>query len=339
MGAVEVREVDARAWMAFLEGHPEAHVLQTAPWGDLKAGFGWQAHRFLALAGGRAQAGMQVLVRRLPLGFSIFYIPKGPVGDWQDPMVFEGLLAALDRLARAAGALWARLEPDVEEGGLALDLTRFGLRPAPPVQPRRTLLVPLEGDEEALLAAMHPKTRYNIRLAARKGVVVREAGPEDLPQFYWLLQQTAARDRFAIHSLDYYRAAYDRFVPHLARLWLAFYEGEPLAGLMAFAWGERAWYFYGASGDRHREKMPTYALQWEAMRWAKARGCRFYDLWGIPDEPPEVLEAQFATRRDGLWGVYRFKRGFGGRVVRWAGAFDRVYRPLWYGLLRRLSGR
>jgi len=329
--------VDAGAWMAFLEGHPEAHVLQTAPWGDLKACFGWRVHRVLGIEGGQPRAGLQVLVRPLPLGLSILYVPKGPVGAWQDAGIFRGLLEALDRLARRARALCLRLEPDLEEGQLALDLGAFGFRPAPSIQPRRTILVPLEGEEEALLQAMHPKTRYNIRLAERKGVKVREAAPGELPVFYRLLQQTAARDRFAIHSFEYYRAAYERFVPHLARLWLAFYEEEPLAGLMAFAWGERAWYFYGASGDRHREKMPTYALQWTAMRWAKARGCRWYDLWGIPDEAPEVLEATFAQRRGGLWGVYRFKRGFGGRIVRWAGAFDRVYRPRLYRLLRRLS--
>lgn len=324
--------------MAFLAGHPEAHVLQTAPWGDLKARFGWQARRLLALERGEPQAGLQVLIRPLPLGFSFLYVPKGPVGAWGRPEVFGGLLDALDRLARETRALWLRIEPDVAEGALPLDLTAFGFQPAPSIQPRRTILVSLEGEEAAILGAMHPKTRYNIRLAERKGVAVREARLDDLPLFYRLLQRTAARDRFAIHALDYYRVAYERFVPHLACLWLAFYEAEPIAGLMAFAWGERAWYFYGASGDRHREKMPTYALQWTAMRWAKARGCRWYDLWGIPDEDPEVLETQFTTRRDGLWGVYRFKRGFGGQVVRWAGAFDRVYLPWLYHLVRRLGG-
>ncbi len=334
---MDVREVDARTWMAFLEGHPEAHLLQTASWGDLKAGFGWRAHRWLMTGHGKPQAGLQVLIRPLPLGFSILYVPKGPVGDWQRPEAFHTLLATLDRFARETSALWLRIEPDVLEGELQVDLAAFGFRPASPIQPRRTILVSLEGKEEAILQAMHPKTRYNIRLAERKGVTVREARPEELPLFYQLLQQTAARDRFAIHTLDYYRAAYERFVPHLARLWLAFYAEEPIAALMAFAWGERAWYFYGASGDRHREKMPAYALQWAAIRWAKARGCRWYDLWGIPDEDPEVLEAQFTTRQDGLWGVYRFKRGFGGRVVRWVGAFDRVYFPHLYLLIRRLG--
>ncbi|MDW8065948.1 MAG: peptidoglycan bridge formation glycyltransferase FemA/FemB family protein [Anaerolineae bacterium] len=334
---MELQEADVETWMAFLESHPEAHVLQTALWGDLKTSFGWRARRWLLKEHDKPRAGLQVLIRPLPLDFSVLYIPKGPVGDWQHPEVFRALLAALDRLARETHALWLRIEPDVLEGELLLDLTVFGFRPAPSIQPRRTILVSLEGEEEAILQAMHPKTRYNIRLAQRKGVQVREAQLEDLPLFYQLLRQTATRDRFAIHTFDYYRAAYERFVPHLARLWLACYEEEPIAALMAFAWGERAWYFYGASGDRHREKMPAYALQWTTIRWAKARGCRWYDMWGIPDEDPEILEAHFTARRDGLWGVYRFKRGFGGRIVRWAGAFDRVYSPRLYRLIRRLG--
>jgi peptidoglycan pentaglycine glycine transferase (the first glycine) len=111
--------------------------------------------------------------------------------------------------------------------------------------------------------------------------------------------------------------------------------------LMVFAQGKRAWYLYGASRSAHREKMPTYMLQWEAIRWAKSKGCQVYDLWGIPDADEETLEAQFSKRSDGLWGVYRFKRGFGGRVTRTMGAWDRVYNPVLYrlyNLVIRLRG-
>jgi lipid II:glycine glycyltransferase (peptidoglycan interpeptide bridge formation enzyme) len=113
-------------------------------------------------------------------------------------------------------------------------------------------------------------------------------------------------------------------------LLLASFEGELLGGIIVFSQGRRAWYFYGASADQRRELMAPYLLQWEAMRWARLRGCTEYDLWGIPDAPEENLEAQFASRADGLWGVYRFKRGFGGRVSRAAGPWDRVYQSLLY---------
>jgi len=105
---------------------------------------------------------------------------------------------------------------------------------------------------------------------------------------------------------------------------------------MAFLQHERAWYFYGASDDEHRNLMPTYLLQWEAMRWAKAQGAKTYDLWGVPDVEESVLEKQFTIRSDGLWGVYRFKRGFGGQVVRSAPAFIRVYHPMLYRVYQML---
>jgi lipid II:glycine glycyltransferase (peptidoglycan interpeptide bridge formation enzyme) len=110
---------------------------------------------------------------------------------------------------------------------------------------------------------------------------------------------------------------------------------------MVFAHGPRAWYLYGASSDEYREAMPTYLLQWEAMRWAMRCGCREYDLWGVPDAGENELEAGFTTRSDGLWGVYRFKRGFGGELRRSPGPWDRVYRPelYWlYGLWVHMRG-
>jgi len=127
--------------------------------------------------------------------------------------------------------------------------------------------------------------------------------------------------------------AYSLFVPRgWARLLLAEVEGEPVAALMVFAQGHRCWYFYGASGEAHREKMPNYLLQWEAIRWARSQGCIEYDLWGVPDEDKETLESGFAHRRDGLWGVYRFKRGFEGELVRSVGAWDLPLRPVPYRL-------
>ncbi len=113
---------------------------------------------------------------------------------------------------------------------------------------------------------------------------------------------------------------------------IAEHQGRLLAGLMVFAFGGKAWYLYGASADDGRELMPNYLLQWEAMRWAQAQGAQTYDLWGVPDEDEQTLETQFTQRSDGLWGVYRFKRGFGGRLVRVAGAWDWVYAPLQYRL-------
>jgi lipid II:glycine glycyltransferase (peptidoglycan interpeptide bridge formation enzyme) len=126
----------------------------------------------------------------------------------------------------------------------------------------------------------------------------------------------------------------------MVRLFMASFEGQPIAGVLVFACGSRSWYAYGASGNEHRNKMPTYAVQWAAIKWAKARGCRSYDLYGVPDEDEETLEAGFRERHDGLWGVYRFKRGFGGQLVRSIGALDYVYsKPLYWLYERALALR
>ncbi|KPL84430.1 hypothetical protein SE15_04785 [Thermanaerothrix daxensis] len=311
-------------WEAFLRDHPEAHLLQTPMWGMFKAEFGWRVAWVVT-----EEAGVQVLFRRLPLGLSIAYIPKGPVGrNW------AALWSEVEALCRQFRAIFLKVEPDAWEP-LEFDPQEQlpGFRPAEPIQPRRTIEISLEGAEEEWLERMKQKTRYNIRLAQKKGVVVRES--RDLSAFYALMEMTGRRDGFGIHTSDYYERAYQKFAPggHCVLL-MAEYEGMPLAGLMAFAWGHRAWYFYGASSDQERHRMPTYLLQWEAMRWAAQRGCRVYDLWGIPDADETTLEAEFARRSEGLWGVYRFKRGFGGRVRRSVGAWDKIYQPSLYRIYR-----
>ena len=330
MPSLQIVNPGASEWDAFVTAQPGAHILQTAAWGELKSAFGWSAERVAVTRGDRIVAGALVLFRPLPLGLgTLAYIPKGPLVDLGDVDTAETLLAGLDDLARRRRAVLLKVEPDAMD---AAPFIRLGFRRSPhTVQPPRTIVLDLTRAEQDILAAMHEKTRYNIRLAGRKGVTVREATPADLLAFNVLMQVTAARDGFDVHTPDYYRMAFDLFVPRgQARLFVAETEGQIVAGLFAFSLGRRAWYFYGASDNLHRERMPNHALQWHAMRWAKSIGCREYDLWGIPDADEAELEAQYLNRSDGLWGVYRFKRGFGGQIVRLAGAFDRVYSRLAY---------
>jgi lipid II:glycine glycyltransferase (peptidoglycan interpeptide bridge formation enzyme) len=252
----------------------------------------------------------------------------------------QALLDAIEPVARQQRAICLKIEPDLEEAeSLTGQLAALGFRPSPQeIQPRRTIVVDLTSDPEELLRRMKQKTRYNIRLSARKGVTVRAGSEIDLAPFYELMETTASRDGFGIHSEPYYRAAHHLFVPSgQGRLLLAEYDGQLLAGLVVLGLGgvERcgiACYMYGASSDEHRNLMPTYLLQWEAMLWAREQGCQDYDLWGVPDENEATLEDEFTQRSDGLWGVYRFKRGFGGRLVRTVGAWDLVYAPLRYRL-------
>jgi lipid II:glycine glycyltransferase (peptidoglycan interpeptide bridge formation enzyme) len=316
-------------WNKWLTQYPDAHLLQSCAWGELKTAFGWE--RSIVTTG---PVGAQILFRKLPGGLKIGYIPKGPVGP-VDPSAWSALWAEVDVLCRRKHAFFLKIEPDEwEQENHALSTAMQGMQAgAPGIQPRRTVVIDLNGGETAWMERMKQKTRYNIRLAQKKDIVVRESG--DFAAFHQMALQTGERDGFNVHSLEYYQKSYDLFHPSGEGTLLgAYYQDRMLAGLILFAQGKRAWYLHGASSNEERNRMPTYLLQWEAMRWAAAKGCSEYDLWGIPDEDEATLEANFETRNDGLWGVYRFKRGFGGRIFRSAGAWDRVYQPGLYRLYR-----
>lgn len=336
--ATTIGPQDSQRWDDFLKS-VGGHLLQSYRWGEFKSRFGWRPYRLVLEAGGDILAGAQILVRPSPLG-GLAYLPRGPAVVGKEELL-SALWPHLHRLAREAGSAFLHLEPDWEEESFEEALRRAGFRPGwMDIQPRTTLVVNLESDREAILARMKPKTRYNIRLAERKGVEVREGNEEDMEAFYGLLRLTGRRDGFAIHSQEYYREAWCAFAPQeMSILLLASYAGQVIAGLMAFAFGKRAYYFYGASSDEYRHLMPNHLLQWEAMRWAKERGCSTYDLWGIPDEVAKGEREEFLHRRGGLWGVYRFKRGFGGEVVRTMGAYDFPYSGVRYFLLTKAASR
>jgi len=324
--------------------HPRGHLLQSGAWGELKSEFGWRGGPLQTGPEDHPDSGALVLVRPLPLRSSLAYVPRGPVVDWDAEALLRRLFGALDDRCRQSRAMCLKLEPDLPDEPRWRDLLRsHGFRPSPHlVQPPRSLVVDLTPDEAAILARMKPKTRYNIGLAGKRGVTARVAGaPEDLEAFNRLMAATGSRDGFGVHAPEYYRRAHELFAPtDRCALILAEWEGQPLAGVMAFALGQQAWYFYGASSDVERQRMAPYLAQWEAMRWAKAHGAVTYDLWGVPDADEAALEAGFEQRRDGLWGVYRFKRGWGGTLTRTVGAWDRVYNwPLYWGYLAMLRWR
>lgn len=331
--------VAPEVWDSWVEKHPYGTLLQTCGWGVLKSAFDWK-YQLVSLGDSAwPSAGALILTRRWPLDWlgTLAYVPRGPVVDWTDLALVRELLAAVEKVARSKRAMTLWVEPELPDSPANRALMEaLGYRSvADTIQPRQTLMLDIAGGDEAILAQMKQKTRYNIRLAERKGVVVRNGGTDDLPAFYQLMLETGRRDAFGIHTEAYYRKALLQFQPKgQVALLLAEVEGDVVAALMVFALGARAWYFYGASSDRHRERMPTYALQWAAIGWAKCQGCRTYDLWGIPDVDEATLEAEFATRNDGLWGVYRFKRGFGGRLVRFVGLWEKPLSPLYPSALR-----
>lgn len=322
-------------WDEFVARHPRGHVLQTALWARLKGDFGWKSG--LVTQDG---FGSSLLFRRLPWGQTLAYAPKGPLVNWDNPAELRALMSALRAECARHHAALLKIEPEVVAApAFAETLQELGFRASPQrVQPMSTIHIDLTPDEAVILERMKPKWRYNIRLAERKGVTVRRGEEADLPAIQALLRRTGARDGFAVHSDAYYARATELFVPPGIATWLlAEYEGRLLAAIAVLALGRMAWYMWGASDDADRNLMPNHALQWAAIRWARDRGCSVYDLWGIPDEvgeDPEAYANPESWGSGGLWGVYRFKQGFGGQVVRYSGAWDLPLSAPGYALYR-----
>ena len=334
-------------WDEFVANHPHGSFLQTTNWARLKGRFGWTARRVWARKNGKLAAGAQILFRSSAFGLvKIGYIPHGPLVDWHDPEMVSVLMNQIDLaiyehragLVKMEPLLWQHEMPDIEWQAICQQNSL--LADTDTIQPPRTMMLDIAPDEDQILKKMKSKTRYNIRLAGRKEVTVREASPADLPAFNQLMKLTGTRNEFGVHSADYYRATYELFSSHgNGTILLAEFNGQPLAGVLLLKCGKQAVYLAGGSSNEERNRMPTYAIQWAAIQWAKSKGCTQYDLWGLPDADAETLEAEFKERRDGLWGVYRFKRGFNGDIVRTVGCVDKVYNKLVYRLYQRRRGK
>ncbi|MCL2678392.1 MAG: peptidoglycan bridge formation glycyltransferase FemA/FemB family protein [Clostridiales bacterium] len=320
---------------AFLVRSPKGHVLQTWEWGELKGAGGWRPHRLLVEKEGQILAAVSLLQRGLPGGLSFFYAPRGPVLNMENAEVWDCLWRGIRDLGKKSRALFCKLDPDIEDGNelWAKRLQEAGAIPVrgregfEGVQPRHVFRLDITPPEEQLLADFHQKTRYNLRLAEKKGVVAESgAGQEKLPEFYRLLKETTERDRFILRPYAYFRAFYDALVPAgLARLFMVYYREEAVAGALALRLGDKAWYIYGASSNSHRGVMPNYLMQWRMIQWAKAEGCALYDFRGVPGDVGEEHP---------LYGLIKFKRGFGGRYTRFIGEYDLVFRPAVYRLYR-----
>lgn len=298
-------EAQAAAWDEALAAAPNPHLLQSYRWGQLQANFGWEVERRRLALGGSDLPVTMLLAPTLAPGGRFAYVPKGPAAD------AGGLGAALDALAAVAGEMdlaFVRVEPEVEAD----------YRPpapwvkAPATQPENTSIIDLTPDLDALLAGFKPKTRYNIRLAERKGVAVERSA--DVATFARLAAATSARHRIQLATEPYYARLFEIFAgDDSARLYLASHEGEALAGIVIMRFAGRATYLFGASTAKKRNLMPAYLLHWHAIQELHAADDVEYDLWGVPPEnaPDHPLA--------GLW---QFKSGWNGRRVDYAGAFD-----------------
>jgi peptidoglycan pentaglycine glycine transferase (the first glycine) len=319
--------IPAAEWDAYVLVHPRGHFLQLSAWAEQKAAYGWTFERVGIYEGDKLVAGAQLLFRPLPMKLgTMAYLPYG--GYVSNDEAWPALFEAIHVTAKKAKAAFLKWEAGFD---FEHNPAKWGFVESPQrIQPPRTVMIDIRGSDEQIQERMNQGTRRNLRKAYKNEIRYYEASAEDVSKFTSMMDTTGERNEFGVHEPAYYKLMVDLLVPQHAALILAEHEGDTLAGNLVVAVGKTAIYLEGASSNEKRNLMAAYGVQWEAIQWAKKRGCERYDMWGIPDEEEAILEAQFEERSDGLWGVYRFKRGWGGEIMRSAGTWDYLYNPLIY---------
>lgn len=314
-----------------LKNSEDSSILQSSFWGKLKGFFGWDPISFEYKG-----TVILILVRKILGKYSIAYIPHGPVlsVNNQTGAILREIGYQIKKIL-PNGCFFIRF--DLPFGIFKTDPVQFNLAPelkkaSSDIQPPDTVIISLKENEDEILSRMKSKTRYNIRLSFRKGIIVEQAGVESLDEWYHLYKETSLRDSITIHSKSYYSKIFELSLegsdikdkPEIL-MFKALYNNQLLAGIIVSVYGSRATYLYGASSNEYRNLMPAYALQWEAVKYAKGRGCTSYDLFGIPPEnnPDHPMS-----------GLYRFKTGFGGEILHRPGCWDLPLKPVVYRIYR-----
>ena len=314
------------AYEAFVQSHPKGHFCQSVLWAKQKPMWKWEA--VVSTDGeGRIKGSLAVLIRKVPgTPFTLMYACRGPVCDLDDGETLRDLIQGARQLAKRYHSYAIKIDPDVPSSNTAFTklLTDQGFQITgggknfEAVQPKYVFRLDVEGKtEEELMAAFHQKTRYNLRLAIKKGVEVRLCGKEAVGEFTRIMRITGQRDGFVTRQEGYFAAMLDNLGEH-CRLYMAYSGDEAIAGTLAIHYGDKVWYLYGASSNEHRNLMPNYLLQWRMIQWAVETGCRIYDFRGVsgdltPDNP--------------LYGLYQFKKGFGGEFTEFIGEMDLILNP------------
>lgn len=317
---------------AFVSRHPKGHFAQSVLWAKQKPAWNWQAV-VSRNESGEICGAMSVLIRKMPVvPFTLMYSCRGPVCDLDDENTMRDLFAGVRELAKSRRSYVIKIDPDVpstNESFSAL-LRKFGFRSQEggknfeAIQPRYVFRLDVRGkSEEELMAGFHQKWRYNIRLAERKGVEVRICGQEAIPDFARLMLTTGVRDGFVTRQESYFADMLTNLGEH-CRLYMAYANDVAIAGTLAIQYGDKVWYLYGASANEHRNLMPNYLLQWRMIQWAVETNCSIYDFRGVSGDISED---------NPLYGLYRFKQGFGGDFVEFVGEMDWVInRPVYFAM-------
>lgn len=328
-------ELDRQQFNDFIARFDTGDLLQSYEWGELKSRSGWKPVRVVAERDGEIVAAASLLARAIPrTKRCIMYAPRGPVLDTRNAELVSEFSAYLRETAVRRGAILLKIDPPVpiEDTASEANLRAAGFKPLSAdgfggTQPKCVMQLDLDKSADELMASFKEKWRYNIRLAERKGVTVNiDCERSDLPVFYTLLKETAERDGFLVRGQKYFEDMWDLLVPPgYMRLALTYFEGKPVAGAIAYLFGDKAMYTYGASSNEHRNVMPNHLMQWTLIRWAKESGCKWYDFRGVSPRRDH-------DQNDHLAGLNRFKEGFSPRFVEYIGEYDMVLSPAYYWL-------
>lgn len=335
---MQVSEIkDKKIWNEFIGSQDLSQFLQSWEWGEFQQSLGRKIWRLAVCNNSDISAAALVVKRFLPLAKSYLYCPRGPILA-NDKDVLGLLMDRIKQIAKKENAIFWRIELTSQSQILNLKSSIHGFQAVSPVQPKDTLILDLTKSEEELLSEMHQKTRYNIRLAERKGVKIRIMNPfgpnsgrgqesriGDIEEFLKLLHQTTGRDKFRPHPDEYYRKSLKQFSGDFVKLYLAEYQNKVIAANIVIFFGDTATYAHGASSNEYRNVMAPHLLQWRQIQDAKRLGYKYYDFWGI------------ASQNQKWSGITRFKKGFAGREINYPGTFDIVFQSFWYKIYRLIK--
>ena len=328
-------EEDKKEYKEFLESHERCNFQQSLEWAEVKKP-NWKPEVILAEnKEGKIIGSLCVWIRKMPIFGNIMYASRGPVCDIHDKEVMKQLTEGAKELAKKYKAIVLRIEPDIlsSDEKFREIATSLGYKIKDDakdfkdeIQPRYVFRLDIKGKtEEEIMAGFKQKWRYNIRLAGRKGVVVKEGTREDLKDFHKIMIETGKRDGFIIRPLEYFEKMYDEMAPEHMKVLMAYYDGKPISGVIPIFYGNKTWYLYGASSNQHRNLMPNYLLQWEMIKIAIKRGDDVYDFRGVSG----VVDENHPQ-----YGLYRFKQGFGATFTEFIGEIYIPYKPITYALYR-----
>ena len=325
-----LEEKDKQKYKEFLESHERCNFQQSLEWGNVKTN--WIKEVILSKDGnGQIVGSLCVWIRKIPLIGNLMYSARGPVCNIHDEKVIKDLTEGANSLAKKYKAFVLRIEPDIlkTDDVFRNIITKNGYEIKDDskdfkdeIQPRFVFRLNIKGKtEDEIFKEFHSKTRYNIRLATKKGVIVKEGTKEDLKEFHKIMVETGERDNFIIRSLSYFEKMYDELAPNHMKLLLAYHEDKPIAGIIPIMYGNKVWYLYGASSNSHRNLMPNYLLQWTMIQEAIKDGYDMYDFRGVSG----VVDENHPQ-----YGLYRFKKGFNAEFTEFIGEIYIAYKPLVY---------